>query len=494
MFQRNELIDQKILVEGFTPLSRGVLDTLQSLQCRAVLICLLIFPTHLCFGASPLDRLAEAVRFKTVSSQNSAEIDYEAFQGLNEFLARTYPRTFDQLEVEYINTHSILLRWLGSDPGQHPVLFTAHTDVVPIEIGTEGDWQHPPFAGVIENNTLYGRGTLDDKQGVISLLEATETLLEEDFKPRRTLVFGFGHDEEIGGENGAAALAERMRELNLSFDWMVDEGGFVVSNTPLLPGRDLAMINVAEKGYVTLTLSTEAPGGHSSSPASTGAIGTLARALDRIESNPFDPKLVEPMRSALAMMSPEMSQPERFLFNNLWLFDRLIAGQMAKDSITQPMVRTTTALTMFNAGVKENVIPQRAEAKVNFRLLPGDTVEELIATITDIVDDPTVNISNDRWTDRPGIADANGDGFAVISAATSAVYPDALIIPSLLQATTDTRHYVNLAKDQYRFHGNSVTTEQARSVHGTNEYISRDSFNNAISVARGMVKGAGKGR
>jgi len=365
---------------------------------------------------------------------------------------------------------------------------------VPIEIGTEGDWQHPPFAGVIENNTLYGRGTLDDKQGVISLLEATETLLEEGFKPRRTLVFGFGHDEEIGGENGAAALAERMRELNLSFDWMVDEGGFVVSNTPLLPGRDLAMINVAEKGYVTLTLSTEAPGGHSSSPASTGAIGTLARALDRIESNPFDPKLVEPMRSALAMMSPEMSQPERFLFNNLWLFDRLIAGQMAKDSITQPMVRTTTALTMFNAGVKENVIPQRAEAKVNFRLLPGDTVEELIATITDIVDDPTVNISNDRWSDRPGVADANGDGFAVISAATSAVYPDALIIPSLLQATTDTRHYVNLAKDQYRFHGNSVTTEQARSVHGTNEYISRDSFNNAISVARGMVKGAGKGR
>ena len=494
MFQRNELIDQKILVEGFTPLSQGVLDTLQILQCRAVLICLLIFPTHLCFGASPLDRLAEAVRFKTVSSQNSAEIDYEAFQGLNEFLARTYPRTFDQLEVEYINTHSILLRWLGSDPEQNPVLFTAHTDVVPIEIGTEGDWQHPPFAGVIENNTLYGRGTLDDKQGVISLLEATETLLEEGFKPRRTLVFGFGHDEEIGGENGAAALAERMRELNLSFDWMVDEGGFVVSNTPLLPGRDLAMINVAEKGYVTLTLSTEAPGGHSSSPASTGAIGTLARALDRIESNPFDPKLVEPMRSALAMMSPEMSQPERFLFNNLWLFDRLIAGQMAKDSITQPMVRTTTALTMFNAGVKENVIPQRAEAKVNFRLLPGDTVEELIATITDIVDDPTVNISNDRWSDRPGVADANGDGFAVISAATSAVYPDALIIPSLLQATTDTRHYVNLAKDQYRFHGNSVTTEQARSVHGTNEYISRDSFNNAISVARGMLQGAGEGR
>ena len=456
-----------------------------------ILTGLLLLPVQLCFGASPLEHLAEAVRFKTVSSQDTSEIDHRAFQGLNEHLALTYPETFRQLDVEYVNTYSILLLWPGSDADKNAVLFTAHTDVVPIEAGTEGDWLHPPFAGVIENNNLYGRGTLDDKQGVLSLLEATEALLKEGYTPRRTLVFGFGHDEEIGGQNGAAALAQRMRELDLTFDWMVDEGGFVVRDTPLLPGRDLAMINVAEKGYVTLTLSTQAAGGHSSSPASTGAIGTLARALDRIESNPFKPKLVEPMRSALALMAGEMPQPERFLFNNLWLFDGLIARQMAKETLTQPMVRTTTAITMFNAGVKENVIPQRAEAKVNFRLLPGDTIEMLIAEITEIVDDPAVRISNDRWANRPGVADVNGDGFSVISAATAEVYPDALAIPSLLQATTDTRHYVDLAQDQYRFHGNSIDAAQARSVHGTNEYISEHSFNKAIAVARGMIKGAG---
>ena len=493
MLKSNAVKNKKSKIQQRNTPSQGAAKRLQSVTLWAVLVGLIILPIHLSFGASPLDRLATAVRFKTVSSQDTSKIDYRAFAELNEFLASTYPKTFEQLDVEYINTYSILLRWAGSDPSQNPVLFTAHTDVVPIEIGTEDGWQHPPFAGVIENNNLYGRGTLDDKQGVLSLLEATETLLEEGYQPRRTLVFGFGHDEEIGGGNGAAALAERMRELNLSFDWMVDEGGFVVRDTPLLPGRDLAMINVAEKGYVTLTLTTQAPGGHSSSPAKTGAIGTLARALDRIESNPFEPKLVEPMRSALTMMAAEMAQPERFLFNNLWLFDSLIAGQMAKDTTTQPMVRTTTALTMINAGIKENVIPQRAEAKVNFRLLPGDTVDMLIATITEIVDDPSVVITNDRWMDRPGVADANGNGFAVISAATATVYPNALAIPSLLQATTDTRHYVNLAKDQYRFHGNSIDASQARSVHGTNEYISERSYNNAIAVARGMLKGAGDG-
>ena len=493
MFLGHEATNKKPhLAQHDTP-SQNVAVTPPSLYCPILLICALLLPSHLCQATSPLERLAEAVRFKTISFQDQAKIDYEAFSELNGFLEQSYPKTFQQLDVEYINTHSILLRWSGSDPRLNAVLFTAHTDVVPVEQGTEDSWQHPPFAGVIENDRLYGRGTLDDKQGVISLLEATESLLEQGFEPRRTLVFGFGHDEEIGGENGAAALATRMRELNLSFDWMVDEGGFVVRDTPLLPGRDIAMINVAEKGYVTLTLSTKAPGGHSSSPASTGAIGTLARALDRIERNPFKPKLVEPMRSALAMMAPEMDQPERFLLDNLWLFDGLIARQMAKETITQPMVRTTTALTMFNAGIKENVIPQRAEAKVNFRLLPGDSVEMLIEAVTDIVDDSSIVITNDRWTDRPGVADAAGNGFAVISAATAEVYPEALVVPSLLQATTDTRHYVKLAKDQYRFHGNSVGADQIRSVHGTNEYITDRSFNKAIAVARGMLIGAGKG-
>ena len=161
---------------------------------------------------------------------------------------------------------------------------------------------------------------------------------------------------------------------------------------------------------------------------------------------------------------------------------------MSEDQLTNSFVRSTTALTMFNAGVKENVVPQRAEAKVNFRLLPGDTPEQLVQRIEAIVDDPDIEILSDDWDSVPPVADAAGPGFNVIAEAVSAVYPEALIVPSLLTATTDTRHYVGLATDQYRFHGMLIDAAQASSVHGTGEYVGVQSYLDSIAVAREMLR------
>ncbi len=161
---------------------------------------------------------------------------------------------FTRLQVDTVNEYSLMFTWPGSDPEAGAILFTSHTDVVPVEPGTEKDWTHPAFAGVIENGVVYGRGTLDDKVGVISLLEAVSALLADGYTPRKTVVMAFGHDEEVSGEGGAALLADLMRERGLYFDWMVDEGGLIVTNSPALPERPLAMINVAEKGYLTLIL------------------------------------------------------------------------------------------------------------------------------------------------------------------------------------------------------------------------------------------------
>lgn len=155
--------------------------------------------------------------------------------------------------------------------------------------------------------------------------------------------------------------------------------------------------------------------------------------------------------------------------------------------MTNSYVRTTTALTMVNAGVKENVVPQRAEAKVNFRLLPGDTPETVVSYISDLVDDPEIEISYDQWDKVPGVSNYTEGGYAVISQAITAVYPDAVVVPSLLVATTDTRHYIDLADDLYRFQGILVATSQASSVHGTNEYIDVQSYENAIAIARNMM-------
>ena len=453
---------------------------------RLGLALLLVIPAA--WGNTPAENLAEAVRFKTISFQDRAQIDYQQFDALNTFLTETYPRVFSQLQVESVSEYSWLIRWPGTDETLSPILFTAHTDVVPVEPGTEGDWSHPAFAGIVADGRVYGRGTLDDKQGVISLLEAAEQLLAEGYQPTREIVFAFGHDEEISGLQGAGVIAQRMKALGLEFDWMVDEGGLVLLDSPVLPGKSLAMINVAEKGYLTLTLTAQGAGGHSSSPPRVSTIGSLSNALAKIEANPFAPKLEEPVRTFLETLAPHVDQPNQFLFNNLWLTDWLVASQMAKETLTQPMVRTTTALTMFNAGVKENVIPQRAEAKVNFRLLPNDTPEDVIAAIEAIIDDPSITVSHDRWNQRPGIADMQGSGFEVISAAIQSVYPDAVIVPSLLQATTDTRHYVDLARNQYRFHGTQMKPEQTASIHGTDEYISIASLEKTVAVAAAMLR------
>lgn len=438
-------------------------------------------------GDSPAERLAESVRFQTISFQDRSQFDAGEFRRFHAFLRESYPLVFSQLQVETVNEYSLLIRWPGSDSGLAPVLFTAHMDVVPVEAGTEGDWDYPPFDGVVANGRIYGRGTLDDKQGVLSLLEAAESLLAEQYVPARELVFAFGHDEEISGEQGAVKIAGRLKELGLHFAWMVDEGGFLISDNPLLPGRSMGIVNVAEKGYLTLTLSAVGEGGHSSRPPGISSIGRLSGALDRIEKNPFATRLVKPVEAMLQTLGPHMKQPERFAFENLWLTKSLVKNQMAEDPLTNSYVRTTTALTMFNGGVKENVVPQRAQAKVNFRLLPGDTAESVQARISDIVNDPQISITYDVWYPPSPVSDHEGEGFAVITDAVAAVYPQALVVPSLLVATTDSRHYTDVTDNQYRFHGIMVGASQANTIHGTNEYLGIESYKNAIAVARQML-------
>ena len=142
----------------------------------------------------------------------------------------------------------------------------------------------------------------------------------------------------------------------------------------------------------------------------------------------------------LEALAPHSPQPQRFIFENLWLTSPLVAMQMGENRSMNAMVRTTTALTMMNAGVKENVVPQRAEARVNFRLLPDATPEMVVAHITDVVDDPEISIRYERWDNRPGVADHEGEGYMAISEAVEAVYPEAVIVPSMLVATVSYTH------------------------------------------------------
>ena len=445
---------------------------------------LLLFST---VQASPVDRMAEALRFETVSFQNAEKINYEAFAGFLAFIEQTYPRVFSVLSVERFSDYSLLLSWRGSQPELAPVLLDAHYDVVPIEQGTLQDWLHPPFAGVVADGYLWGRGALDDKMAVITSLEAVERLLAANYTPARTLYFTMVHDEEIGGHQGAAVVANALHERGVRFAYMVGEGGIVLPDNPMLAGKSMALVGLAEKTYITLHLTATGDGGHSSIPPRNNAAVSLARAVTKIHDNPLPVKLVEPVTDMLRVMGPEVGGLSGWLMRNQWLGASPIAHQMARDRTNNALVRSTSAVTMLDSGVKENVVPQQAHAVVNMRLLPGDNVDDVVASVVELIDDANIVVKLDSWGQSPPVADINGEGYARISEAAAQVFPESLIVPGMLTATTDTRHYQIVADEVYRFRAYRVSMSDSRSIHATNERLATDSLLRAIDFTEQLV-------
>ena len=454
-----------------------------------LLTSLVSHPQHL--AADPVEHLADAIRIPTISYQDREKIDYEAFKQFHQFLLRTYPTVFEELPAETIGQYSLLFTWPGRDSNLKPVLFDSHYDVVPVEPGTEGEWTHPPFGGVIADGYLWGRGTLDDKSSVIATLEAMNGLLKEGFQPTRTLLFSFAHDEEIGGRDGAANLAARIEERGITLEYMIGEGGQVVEDSPFTPGKTMAMVALAEKTYVTLTLRARGDGGHSSMPVTNNAVVNLARAVAALHDNPFEPELVPPVTSMIEAIGDHSSGIQGFLMRNQSLFSAVIASNMAKDSFSNAMVRSTTAVTMFSAGIKENVIPQQAEAKVNFRLLPGVTPEQLMADVTAIIASPNIEIETSNWGSGLPVTGINGAGYQHLSAAISEVLPDVAIIPGLLVASTDARHYRNLTDNNYRFHTYSLAMADSGTIHGTNERTSLEGVKRSVELSTALIRRVG---
>ncbi len=419
-----------------------------------------------------VQRLAEAIRIETVSHQDPARLDREAFDAFLAFLREHYPRTFAELDVEPVSDYSLFMTWRGRDASLAPVLFEAHYDVVPIEPGTTDDWTHPPYSGAIADGFLWGRGSLDDKGAVIGLFETAEALLAEDFTPARTLYFSIGHDEEIGGHSGSGKIAELLETRGVNLAYMIGEGGGMVEGHPMLPDRTLGMIALAEKTFVTLTLTARGAGGHSSVPPDDNALVKLAKAVADVHDNPFPLKLVSPVDDMMRAIGQEAGGFTGWLLRNQAISAPVLVRQLAKDRMSRAFVRTTTAVTIFDAGIKENVIPQTAEAKINFRLLPGTTMDEVVVRVRKIIDDPGIEIEAKQWGENPPVARLDGEGYRRIAAAIKAVMPEAHVVPGIIVGTTDTRHFAALTRDLYRFHPSLwLNVSEAVGAHGTNERI-----------------------
>ena len=425
-----------------------------------------------------VERFAGSLRFATVSHGDASLFEPAPFQAFREYLAETFPLVHQGLELEIVGGHTLLFTWPGSDPDLAPVILLAHHDVVPIEPGTEGDWTHPPFSGLVFEGEVWGRGAMDNKASLMGTLEAAETLLEGGFNPARTLIFSSGHDEEVGGLRGARAVATLLEERGNRGAFVLDEGMAIVEGS--LPGVEgpVALIGLAEKGYVSVQLSVEVESGHSSTPPAVTTVGTIARAVSRLEENRMTPRLEGPTRMLLDAVAPVQPFGMRLIMANLWLFKGAVTRIMASSPETDASVRTTTAPTLLRAGVKDNILPSQAFAVVNFRIIPGESSQDVLRHVEETVDDPNVQfeVYQETVTEPSPVSSMDGYGYGELRATIQEVFPGTAVAPFITLAGTDSKHFVGVADDVYRFAPIRFSPGTSAGIHGTNERILAEDY------------------
>lgn len=436
--------------------------------------------------------LAGALRFPTISNSELEQFDYQPFYAMQSYLRERFPLTFSRIAQEKIGPASLLFRWQGSNDAQAPVLLLAHQDVVPVIPGTEAEWSYPPFGGTIADGYIWGRGAVDDKASVVGIFEAVERHLQEGFVPPRTIYLAFGHDEEVGGKHGAVVIARLLKARGIELDFLLDEGGAIAKD--MVPGVEqrVALIGPGEKGYVSLKLSARGAGGHSSMPPKQTAVGAVARAVYRLEQQPFPIDLSYTI-DFMRFLGDAQPFAQRMLFANAWLFSPVLKRVLADDPITNTGIRTTTAATMLQGSVRDNVLPIVASAVVNFRILPGETVESVTDYVTSVVDDPAIEVSlyDDFGSNPSSVADTSSKGFQVLSQVIQQVSPGTLIAPRLVVAATDSRHFNDVAKNSFRFVGIELGKRELAGIHGTDERVSVASYADAVKIYYALLARAG---
>jgi carboxypeptidase PM20D1 len=439
-------------------------------------------------------RLAQAVQLRTISVVNEPKANADQFLQLHALLQAKFPQSHAALQREVVGDLSLLYTWKGSDPQAKPILFIAHQDVVPVATGTEGDWQAPPFSGAVKDGFIWGRGSWDNKGNLMAQMEAIEMLVASGFKPRRTVYLAFGADEELGGLQGAAHISALMQQRKVQLDFVIDEGLLVLDG--VLPGvkQPTALVGIAEKGYMSVVLKLSAKPGHSSMPPKqgTGAIAMMSAALKRLD----DDQLPAGIRSVTAEMfdtlAPEMSGLSRVALSNRWLLGPLVQKQLEAAPGTNALVRTTTALTMIDAGNKENVMPGRAQATVNFRLYPGDTQARVLDHMRSRVQ-AAVPEAQFELIALPGAVEASkvsptqSASYRLLNKTIREVFPDAVVAPGLMVGGTDSIHFGPISDHIFKFSPVRANAKDLTRFHGTDERLGISNYADAIRFYHRLV-------
>lgn len=490
-----------------------------------------------------LGKLVNAVKVPTeiYDTYVNPDIDpsfagWEPFKLMHKQLAKDFPAVWSQLKVETVNHYGLIITWKGSDAALKPAMFAAHMDVVPVERKTWSSWEHEPFSGEVSEDSefgtlVWGRGSFDDKNMLIGILQALEYMLTEepDFVPQRSVIVALGFDEEAGGPFGAGYITDILykRYGKNGILSIVDEGVLGVKEVSDVL---VASPGTAEKGRCDVWFHLNTPGGHSSVPPDHTSIGIAAELIASIESSKFpamftDKNPFSQYHRCIAEHSPSMDPRLKKDFSRS-MEDDAANSRVIKYLIetggkkTEYLMRSTHAFDIIQGGIKANALPETVSFLVDSRI----AVESSVAEINQVFIEKTLAVAakydlgvtfqgnvlrpatpngNFNLTQEGSLEPAppspNNDVWKSFAATIKTLYEDVVfptkfdeprelvVAPSIMSANTDTAHYWNLTENIYRYQPGFALEDTLSTIHSVNEHINFETVMHVVAFTYGYV-------
>lgn len=433
-----------------------------------------------------VQNLSGALKFATVSNTDYESTDFQPFNEFRAYVQSVYPNVFENVQYYVINDHAMLLHWPGVRSDLPPILFNAHYDVVPS--GPVESWEFGPFSGMIVDGRIYGRGALDMKGMLFALMSSADNLMSSGFVPQRDIYFAFGHDEEVGAAQGSAKIAKFLQEKGVQLDAVFDEGGMITLADLGDNEYGAAFIGIAEKGLQTVQINVLAPGGHSSMPPAQSALGNAAIIMQRLIDQQMPARLLPVTENILDRVGSVMPFLARFLIANKTLLGGVLVDQMSKIPAANAMIRTTTALTQASGSDAYNVLPSVASVVVNFRILPGDTTQDVIDHVKKLSEDFDVQINIMPGRNPSAVSSTTSHAYDKVKSSILSVYPSVNIMPYITLGGTDSRNYEPIAANVYRFLPAAMTLSEQGLMHNDDESISLENYNRMILYFENLMR------
>ena len=442
------------------------------------------------------EHLSKAIQCKTISRSNPDEIDWSEFEKFHAFLDEAYPLIKQNTVKENVSKASLIYRWKGKNPDLEPMALLSHQDVVPVAEGTEDDWTHDAFSGYNDGEIIWGRGALDMKNHLICVMEAVESLMEEGFQPERDVYLCFGHNEEIvcSKESGADEIVKVLRSRGIHLDSVLDEGSALLRlDVKGLIHTYIAAVGVAEKGYADMKLTVHDKGGHTSAAPKHSGMAKLANTIKDVEGHQFKSHMLPFLTELFDTVGRKATYLGRVVMCNVWLLKPIIKLVLKAIPESASMVRTIQSISMCEGSPEPNVLPQRPSITVNFRPLPGDTVDDVEKHIRKAVRYKDLEVERLYSKEATKFSPTDSRAFNAIRKVEEGLHPnDVAVAPYLVMGGTDSYRYGEICDNILRYAPFNVSVELFLTTHATNERCPISALKESVVFFREYIKEVSK--